>query len=311
MSREIIPIFIMGVPRSGTTFLASSIASHSNVIALPEMHYVFRLMEEEMIYGSLSSEVKIGLLKEDFYFCSMELFESDDELKLFVDGKGIKQLILAIIELYNKKYDKKTYTHWVEHSPHSHYYLHLIKYYFPNAKFIHSLRDPRAVYRSTIREPWGFKDIITGAKNWNVIVRDILTKEKCYDVYTVKYEGFVDDIEKSLKVVSVFIGVNYSPMMLTNEGFRVHDYFRKERSFFGEKADSSRKDKWKESLTKKEIEHINAINYSLMIQLGYLHVSELKKEIVGIEMYAKRILGMIKHAYLSYQFKKNMRGKFC
>ena len=63
MNNDVMPIFIMGAPRSGTTLLASSIASHSQIIALPEMHYLYKLMEEEAIHGFLSERKKIEILQ--------------------------------------------------------------------------------------------------------------------------------------------------------------------------------------------------------------------------------------------------------
>ena len=66
---------------------------------------------------------------------------------------------------------------------------------FPNAKFIHIVRDGRAVYRSTKEVDWGYKDVITGAINWNENVRSCMLKAKVFKdiVYTVRYEDLTND----------------------------------------------------------------------------------------------------------------------
>jgi len=311
MTNEITPIFVMGAPRSGTTFLASSIASHHKIVALPEMHYIFTLMEEELVFGKLSLERKIEILKDNFHFCSLKLFKTRDELKEFLKDKDTKEFILELINLYNKKYHKKHYTHWVEHSPHSHRHIDVIKTFFPNAKFIHIIRDPRAVIASTFKEPWGFKDVVTGANSWNSNVMDILKKEKLFDIKTIKYEEFVEYTQKYLEEISTFVGVEFSDSMLLKNGIIVQEYFEKHRSFRGKKADNSRKEKWKKELTQTQISHINARNYKLMQKYDYIQDGDNLDELKGMKKIFLQVCGKLKHLYMNKQFKKEVREQYC
>lgn len=311
MTREVTPIFVMGAPRSGTTFLASSIAGHKNVIVLPELHFLFPMMEEEIVFGPLSTERKVEYLKNDFYFCSLNLFETLGQLAKFVERKEIQSLALEIVEMFNQKHMRKDYSHWIEHSPHSHRYIHIIRHYFPNSKFIHSVRDPRAVYSSTVLEPWGFKDVVTGAKAWKETVTDIMTKESCFDILSFKYEDVIDNIEPSLKEISEYLGLSFDPDMLNNEGLVLHDYFEKSRPFAKMKADSTRKEKWRQSVTQKEVEHINAVCWRLMLKFEYLRADEHRREIAGLEKHLKRLQGKLMQGYTRHKFEKEVRGEFC
>lgn len=311
MTSEITPIFVMGAPRSGTTFLASSIAGHKNVVVLPELHFLFDMMEEEIVFGPLSTERKVHQLKNDFHFCSLGLFETLDQLLSFVEGKDIKTLVLEIVRKYNQKHLRKGYTHWVEHSPHSHRYIHIIKYYFPNAVFVHSLRDPRAVYVSTVSRPWGFKDVVSGANNWRDIVTDILVKEKYFNILSVKYEDVVDMIEPSLRRISDHLGLSFDSKMLSNDGLVIHEYLEDSRPFTNIEADSSRKERWRQSITTKELEHINFVCWRLMEKFGYSSVNDKRREITGLERYFKRVLGTLKQKYTNRKFRKEVRDEFC
>ena len=311
MTNEITPIFVMGTPRSGTTFLASSIAGHENVVVLPELHFLFDMMEEEIVFGPLSTERKVHQLKNDFHFCSLGLFETLDQLSRFVEGKDIKTLVLEIVRKYNQEHMRKDYTHWVEHSPHSHRYLHIIKYYFPNAVFVHSLRDPRAVYVSTVSRPWGFKDVVTGASNWKDIVTDILAKERYFNILSVKYEDVIDTLEPTLRRISEHLGLSFDSNMLSNGGLVIHEYLEASRPFANIGADYSRKEKWRQSIKTKELEHINSVCWKLMEKLGYSSVSDKRMEITGFERRFKRLLGVLKQKYTNRKFRKEVRGEFC
>jgi len=311
MDDKIIPVFVIGAPRSGTTFLASSIASHPNVVALPEMHYIYRMMEEELIFGVLSIDRKVDILKNDFHFCSMGLFDSLSDLREFLVDKDSKDFVLGVIKKYNEKYHGKNYVYWVEHSPHSHRYMDVIISFFPKAMFLHSIRDPRAVIASTFREPWGFKDVISGANSWNGNVVDILKKEKLYNVKTIKYEDIVENAEKYLKDISDFLCIEYSDDMLRNNGVLVQGYFEKKKKFVGKKADSSRTNKWRMSLSRKQIEHINARSFLLMLKYGYINDSDTRREIVGLEKKMLLIYGKLRSNYAGKKFKKEVRKEFC
>lgn len=311
MSSKVTPIFIMGAPRSGTTFLASSIASHPNIVALPEMHYIFELMEQELLLGELDLEQKTSILINSFHFCSLCLFDDVESLKVFIGNKNVKAIILGLVELFNNKHDKKDYQYWVEHTPHSHRFIDILKVYFPNAFFIHCLRDPRSVIASTFKEPWGYKDVITGAEKWNSSVMDILKKEKLYNIKTIRYEDFTDDVEFNLKELCEEIGVDYHHDMLGNTGVTMPEYFEKQQRFSGKKADKDRKEKWKKDLCERDIWHIQAVNHKLMQKYGYLSGEDVFVEITGLKKLVIRVIGKIKHLYLKYLFKRDARKTLC
>ena len=309
--QDIKPVFIMGAPRSGTTFLASSIASHQKIITLPEMQYIFSMMKKEYEFGEFNIQKNIDFFKNDYYFCLLNLFHSIDELKSFIEGKDLKNFIIKLINLYNEKYHHKDFTHWVEHSPYSHLFIQDIIKIFPNAKFIHIIRDPRAVCSSTIQQPWGYKEVVTGAKNWNSIIKDIISKEKEYNIFTIKYENFVSNQKMFLKEISKYIDIEYNNKMLENKGLIFPEHIENILNFYGAKTDQNKNKKWEKFLSKKEILHINAINYELMKMYGYDFMLDKKKEIRGFEKRIIEKIGTHKEAKAWKEFSKGMRDIFC
>jgi len=311
VNHEVVPVFIMGAPRSGTTLLASLIASHPNIVALPEMHYIFDLMDIEFRSGVISLEKKISILKDDFHFCSMKLFDNLDKLRAFLEYRDSKEIILDIIKLYNDRYLEKEYRLWVEHTPHSHRSIEAIKYYFPSAVFISSVRDPRAVIASTIKEPWGFKDVVTGAQSWNSDVSNITDKKDIYDIHIIRYEDLVVHVEDQLRGICEKLGVLYSDEMMNNDGVVVQDYFGRQRSSQGNEVDKNANAKWKNELTKKMIGHINAVCVGLMEKYGYVSDCEYVREIKGIEKRMYTLIGRLKQRHMNIKFKNEVRELFC
>ena len=311
MSTKVTPIFIMGAPRSGTTFLASSIASHPSIVALPEMHYIFELMEQELLFGELGLDQKTSILINSFHFCSLRLFDDVEGLKKFIGNKNVKAIILGLVSLFNEKHDKKDYQYWVEHTPHSHRFIEVLKIYFPDAIFVHCIRDPRSVVASTFKEPWGYKDVITGAEDWNNKVMGVLKKEKLYDIKTIRYEDFTEDIEINLKRLCKKIGVDYHYDMLSNTGVVMPEFFEKQQRFSGEKVDKGRKEKWKKDLCDRDILHIQAVNHKLMQKYGYLSGEDVFVEITGLKRTIIKVVGRIKYLYLNKIFKRDARKTLC
>jgi hypothetical protein len=95
--------------------------------------------------------------------------------------------------------------------------LYLINELFPEAQFIHIIRDGRDVAKSVMQLPWGPNDIIAAAAWWDEYVRLgrragwMLPKNR----YTeVKYEDLLAQPESELHRLCGFLRLDYSPEML-------------------------------------------------------------------------------------------------
>jgi hypothetical protein len=88
---------------------------------------------------------------------------------------------------------------------------------FPGARYIHLVRDPRDVARSSIAMGWA-GNIYRGVDIWT-------TAERCWDrlaatlspdrYLDVRYETLLQNVTEELTRVCRFLGVEYSPKMLT------------------------------------------------------------------------------------------------
>ena len=115
-----VPIFIIGMPRSGTTLTEQILAAHPAVFGAGELHYFARL-RPRLFPGSDSMQPLMHMLR----------------------NIG-KEEFLAIGEGYLNKTSeiaKQPYQRITDKMPHNFLWLGLIASLFPNAKIIHCRRD--------------------------------------------------------------------------------------------------------------------------------------------------------------------------
>ena len=120
---KVSPIFILGMPRSGTTLCEQIIASHSKVTGAGELPHLIRISE-------LNSAYNLGIKAVDEF-----IGKTNDSSEILLEKKS--QTYLNII----KKLSKGT-SYVTDKMPHNFVLIGYIKIIFPNAKIIYCKRDP-------------------------------------------------------------------------------------------------------------------------------------------------------------------------
>ncbi len=146
------PVFIVGTPKSGTTFLLSLFDSHPSVITLLEsaVYHVpsgrpaslSRLMAKlREFYAALEHNIHPAVSREAFFeMAQAALAESPGSLP-----KRLLQALLAVA-LEKSEDAQGRVTHFIEKTPRQYDAVDRMFEDFPNAKVIHVLRDPRDNY---------------------------------------------------------------------------------------------------------------------------------------------------------------------
>jgi len=126
------PIFVVGSPRSGTTILARSLGEHSALWASDESHFLARLVEAA----------------EDVYASGLE---GHRQSWLWAQSVGRAEFISWLVTGVNALFTSRSGgRRWIDHTP---YYLDIAETLvevFPEARFIHVLRDGRRVVHSML-----------------------------------------------------------------------------------------------------------------------------------------------------------------
>lgn len=279
------PVFIVGVPRSGTTLVSSMLSAHPNIAISPETHFLNNWAKPNL-ENNLSSKQDI----DSFWDCYSH---SDRFSHLGLDANcveagfistveefGYKAIFSTILQEYAHKLDKRR---WGEKTPSHYLHIDTLLEWYPQARIIWMLRDPRSVVASLMKVDWASSYTHVNAKLW----RDsaILFEKKWVEdnrVKLVKYESLVTDAENQLRKLCDFINEEYCPSMLegrSSENSPIVNRSGWAKSYLQQTlrpVDQNSLKKWKTALSSSQIAIIEYICYTEMIKNGYsIEIGEL------------------------------------
>ncbi len=204
------PIFIVGCPRSGTTLLQITLDAHPNIAIPPESFLFQRFPPVWERYGNLNDETNLRLLAGDLLaderIKDWRLIVSVDEFCRRLDARTIRGAVSLLFQLYAEQKGK---SRWGDKTPQHSLYLKEILAVFPDAKFIHFVRDGRDVAESLSRIHIGPKSILSIASYWRKHVMAFHEFKKSLDpsMYVEpRYEDFVRDPAPQQKAIFDFLG---------------------------------------------------------------------------------------------------------
>ena len=190
------PIFIIGSPRSGTTVMRHIIDGHHNIFCPYVETFLFNSLQP-MLNGHIWN-----------YQLSNSPFSRADYLQ------WIRDFVLQFFANYGSACGKQRFA---EKTPSHAEVMDLIKETFPDALFIHMIRNGIDVVRSLLRMKWAPNDVFANTKTW---VKSINTARKfstCFpkeDYLEVRLENLRIDYENQVKRICTFIGEDFTSTML-------------------------------------------------------------------------------------------------
>jgi tetratricopeptide (TPR) repeat protein len=200
-----LPVYVLGMPRSGTTLVEQIIAGHSQIFGAGEL-------------GVIPQRIQ-GLNRWERHTGSGRSYpDCIDDLNPYVTG-GIANGILDELREYAP--DAK---HIVDKLPHNFENIGLIKFLFPKAKIISVRRDPRDIAISNYFTDYQAKhggmgfaydltDIGEQLADHNLMMHHW---EQLFpgEILEVNYEDVVEDLEGSARRMLDYIGVDWEPQVL-------------------------------------------------------------------------------------------------
>lgn len=230
--------FVIGTGRCGTTIIAQMLNAHSNICVPHEIQILFeysnngKRLNEVFASGEnlhLSSADYIALVaarcphRFDLYFDYEFFFES-----LVYPIKDLKALVNALYEAIVASRQK---TIFLEQTPWYGQRIDIINSLFPDAKYIHVVRDGRDVAISYAKTPWWHDSVEKNLERWageiNHITEQAHNILKPAQMLMVRYEDLVDFPEKELRRCSLHLGVDFENSMLDPSNFIDYSQYSK------------------------------------------------------------------------------------
>lgn len=223
---RIVRVFLVGCPRSGTTLLQSLLAAHPRVLSFPESHF-FTLG----FGGNFSDRLRKRLLggwhlEQVFRDWLRRIgdmgFAPTAPVRRTWRRKRMVAQFVAQLDDWTRRADKDV---WIEKTPMHIDHIHQIVRYIPDARFLHLVRDGRAVvaslYEVTRRYPerWGGPRAIDACiAQWNLCLKITQRYRGQPNHYLVCYEHLVRDPETVLRGICAFLGIEWRHSMLEDMG---------------------------------------------------------------------------------------------
>lgn len=263
------PVFIGGCGRSGTTLLGSILGAHSDCLCVPESPFKTDMLR---FFDPADSRPLLAAILETRRFKLWGLDAAALSRSLEATILTYPQGLLWLVAKYGECVGKPSPRVWIDHTPANIRSAVTLAELFPQAKFIHMVRDGRGVASSILPLDWGPNTIDGAAEWWTESVAYGLAAESwggVQRIMRVRYEDLVLNFESTVKTLCSFVGLDYQPTMLKADGFKVPGYTTNQHSLVGSVPQPSRVNAWERSLTGRQIEIFEAIAGELLRYLGY------------------------------------------
>lgn len=264
------PIFVVGHPRSGTTLLASMLGRHPQIASTPESLY---LSQARFQLHPLRAGGPQGLARRIMAspLChlvpSPERLVSDLSAHWPVDERTVFTLLLDAFRRTEGK------PRVLEKSPLHLRHLHELARWYPDAKFIWILRDPRACVASLIKVPFATDDPIVLARQWARNVGFGLSADLPSEMLTtVRFEDLVAEAEtrRTIERLCAFVDVPLCDRLFDHQA-KVRTVKASEtwKANVARPMMSDRANAWRNELSPEVQTRILAITKSKLVRLGY------------------------------------------
>ncbi len=262
------PIFIAGCERSGTTLLGSLLGAAPGAITVPES--LFRLPAMREFDRGASAAEALRRMVGHGRFVHWGVSRSPDEA--LAPDATFGDAMNLLVGRYSAAHGVENPRVWVDHTPCNVRHALFNAAQFPGARFVHLVRDGRAVAASLMAVNWGPNTIHAAAGFWIDRLAHGLALETCAladRTIRVRYEDLLDRPEATLRRLCDFCGLEFTPQMLAGGRFDVPEVTRYQHALVGRPPDTSRATAWEAKLSAREVEIFEHTAGEMLALLGY------------------------------------------
>lgn len=295
--------FIVGSGRSGTTLLRAMFDAHSQ-LAIPSETQMYGYFDLQFRKGFEEGPNRDEVLKKFLNTPRISALEvSEDRVTKMLGGKYDWDLLfLALLTGFREdrgvdRVGEKTPKHIMVYDQ--------LATLFPNSKFIHIVRDPRAVVASYTNAK--FYQYTDGTNPYRAIQKWVRVMDKHFEAekklgpsrYTLlRYEDLAANPTGELQRLCAFLGVPFEEGMLDfqNRAVTGHVQDQTNREGIRREVHTDSVDKWRKNMPTQAISVVDAMCWDQMQKVGYKPDSEVP-------------LPFAKKQEAKYRFESNLRQK--
>lgn len=304
------PIFILGPGRSGTTLLRSLLSAHSRLAITPETHFLAHATRWGLSQGA-PQDFEAYWADYTSWLRFKDLDIDADRCRERIESAGnhsFQTIFRSVLAVYQ---EKSGVARIGEKTPGHSAYIPTLLDWFPDARFLFTQRDPRAVIASQLKT-WYVKErlsprslrqgLLNGTREEELIFfandwvenfqQRWAARANDSRFYKVVYEDLVRDPETEIRSIFTFLDEDFeaSVMEQRKDEFASADSSKQNhidewrKGHLGRSAKPISADsllKWKKDLSSTEVAIIEGICGDAMQSLGYQPSLSARKRSAG------------------------------
>lgn len=252
-------VFIGGAGRSGTTLFRTMLSAHRRFWCGPELKLVSAIC---------------GLRDQWMGTMGPDLREAG------VTDRVLDQAVRAFVQSLLQ--DTAQGERVAEKTPHNLLHMATLGRMFPRARFVHVVRDGRAVSASLVRQGWRdpatnrpvwyCEDLEQASRYWAQVVASVRAQARSVPgrYLEVRYEDLVQDPETAMRTVLAFLGERWDPAVLAHETADVKHSARESSTAAVQSAvNTDAVDRWRSEFSEDALRQLDASALVLLTELGY------------------------------------------
>lgn len=295
-------IFVVGVPRSGTTLMRSILESHTRIAIAGESHYLGRLLRwrgarhDFRRVGRLEDDVAVRRLVARIYsdgfqrgsrlretspawrWLARSVPREELEQRLLEGERSERGVFTAVLRVYADRRRKPIFG---EKTPGHIRWAETLLAWYPTGRVVHMMRDPRAVYLSQfkrrnpealpyrwlLRVPLLMRGFILLEAAWlwaDAVSRHrVLSRRYRARYLMVRFEDLVREPETEVRRLCQFLGVELELAMLDQKVVSMGDRLG-EAGF-----DAGAADRWRASISAADARWLRLLLGRRIEEMGY------------------------------------------
>jgi hypothetical protein len=285
------PVFICGHPKAGTSLVRAVFDSHPQLIVYPEETIFFRRFLPRSVGLGLEGQLELaektvihifewnpqapppsqeGFPDRDYSAISYEEVRWELHELVHQSYRHPGDILSAAVLAYGRV-SGQAGRWWVEKSPYNEYFTEQIFTWWPDARCIHVLRDPRDNYVSYRRKhpDWSAEFF---AANWRRSALAGMQNQRRFGAqhyHLLRYEDLTRAPEETLKQLAGYLEIDWDPSLASptraGEGWAGNSMFADQ--FQGISAAPVAR--WVEELSPQEATVIERMATPLLEEIGY------------------------------------------
>lgn len=214
--------FITGRGRSGTWLLQSILDTHPDICVAPEALFIIHLYQKYCHIKVWTEEQKAAFIDDLFSekklidWWQLTIESVGTLLKQYPPETHFSELCKAVYYDYARCNDKANTRLLGDKNPEYSIYIRRLARLYPDAKFIHLVRDPRANILSYQNVDFDMNDVAALAYRWKKYNEDVLDiqQELSDKILVIHYENLLTDTQATLEKMCAFLDVKFLPELL-------------------------------------------------------------------------------------------------